>query len=98
MPEEGVALGAGGLSVAAALGGSEMWGDTQRTLSRARMRPGEVQRPEGMSFREFADAARRDLLLSARSDTTWKQCRSWVDCFAAWLHRYGFTTTPHQEL
>ena len=98
MPEHGVALGAGGLSVAAALGGSEKWGETQRTLLRSRMRPGEVQQPEGMSFREFADAARRDLLLSARSDATWKQYRSWVDCFAAWLHRYGLTAAPHQDL
>jgi hypothetical protein len=53
---------------------------------------------EATAYRKFVHNLRRDLLLSARSDSTWKAYKSWVECFRAWLLVYELPLEPAEEL
>lgn len=54
--------------------------------------------PVGPKFGSFVTALVHDFVLASRSDTTWKAYAAWVECFQAWLVRYGVPLQPSQEL
>lgn len=87
-------------SVVDRLGGASTWGDTRRTLLTTRQVGMEDLRTpkEATAYRAFVQALRRDLLLSARSDSTWRAYKGWVECFRAWLLVYGLPLEPAEGL
>jgi hypothetical protein len=97
--EAGVGARTCGQGVVARLGGADQWGLVERQVLKGRQSGREnVEVPQGSGFGAFVAAVRRDLLLSARSDATWKAYKGWVECFRAWLFRYGCEVDPRPEL
>jgi hypothetical protein len=88
-----------GASVTARLGGASEWGITKRLrLGETRVVQQEVKIPGGNGFKQFVAEVRRDLLVAARSDTTWRAYKAWVECFRAWLLKYGLPVEPSAGL
>ena len=84
-----------GLHVVDKVGGAAAWGSTKRTLLKGKRTAGEeLKVPEGQGYERFVAALRKDLVLSARSDGTWKSYKGWVECFRAWLLRYECQLEP----
>lgn len=75
------------------LGGVHSWGSaTLSVLPKAGI--AGVKVPVGDEFAAFAAALRRDFLLSARSEDTWKSYGAWVECFFAWCWVFKVPMEP----
>jgi site-specific DNA-cytosine methylase len=72
------------------------WGSTQRELLPVRAGSGpRLEVPEGhTALAQFARKVAHDLVLSSRSDSTWKHYRAWIGVFQAWLRTFGVSSEP----
>jgi hypothetical protein len=82
-------------SVMDELGGASKWGLVERTIIKERSaRLEKVVVVQGDGYAAFVQALRKDFVLSARSEATWKAYRAWVTCFGAFLESYGLSFNP----
>jgi hypothetical protein len=75
------------------------WGNTDRLLLDKRATKKKMPAINGTSgFRIWLKELQHDLILSSRSDATWKAYRAWVQVFAAWCAVFGVSITPTKDL
>lgn len=75
------------------------WGSAERLVLPMRASKSHViSVPKGTGFKRFVDQVIHDLVLSARSQATWKAYKAWVDVFFAFLSVFGVDSEPRPEL
>jgi hypothetical protein len=75
------------------------WGSTERFLLKKRSTKKQMPMVRnGSGFAIWLKELQHDLILSSRSDATWKAYRAWVQVFAAWCGVFNVSTTPAKEL
>ena len=88
-----------GMSLGAVLN-EHGWGSVQRSVLdvRAGHSKKKLVAPQNESFRQWAGHLVHDLVLSSRSESTWKAYKAWMEVFQAFLDKFGVEKHPDRAV